>query len=105
MLAGCVKVHVRSAVCHDLGAMRLLPIPSTRTRSVGERARSFDGGRVYLVQVDDGLPEVGLLLVEVSHADLSEVTGMVLFPMSVARSNYILASDSRTLSMLVRWWC
>jgi hypothetical protein len=31
-----------------------------------------------LVEVDDGLPEVVLLLVEVSHTDLSEVTGMVL---------------------------
>ena len=34
--------------------------------------------RTYLVQVDNWLPEVVLLLVEVSHADLSKVTGMVL---------------------------
>lgn len=34
---------------------------------------------MYLVEVDDGLPEVVLLLVEVSHTDLTEVTGMVLF--------------------------
>ena len=34
---------------------------------------------MYLVEVDDGLPEVALLLVEVPHTDLSEVTGMVLF--------------------------
>ena len=33
---------------------------------------------MYLVQVDDGLPEMGLLLVEVSHTNLSKVTGMVL---------------------------
>jgi hypothetical protein len=32
----------------------------------------------YLVEVDDGLPELVLHLVEVAHADLSEVTGMVL---------------------------
>lgn len=34
---------------------------------------------MYLVQVDDGLPEVVLLLVEVSHTNLTEVTGVVLF--------------------------
>jgi hypothetical protein len=34
---------------------------------------------MYLVQVDNGLPEVVLLLVEVSHTNLTEVTGMVLF--------------------------
>lgn len=33
---------------------------------------------MYLVQVDDGLPEVALLLVEVSHTNLTEVTGVVL---------------------------
>ena len=32
----------------------------------------------YLVEVDDWLPELVLELVEVSHTDLSEVTGMVL---------------------------
>lgn len=32
----------------------------------------------YLVEVDDWLPEVVLLLVEVSHTNLSEVTWMVL---------------------------
>jgi len=31
----------------------------------------------YLIQVDDGLPEVVALLVEVTHSDLSEVTRMV----------------------------
>lgn len=34
--------------------------------------------RTYLVQVDCGLPELVLGLVEVSHADLSKVTWMVL---------------------------
>lgn len=34
---------------------------------------------MYLVQVDDGLPEVVLLLVEVTHTNLTEVTGVVLF--------------------------
>lgn len=33
---------------------------------------------MYLVQVDDGLPEMRLLLVEVAHTNLTEVTGMVL---------------------------
>ena len=32
----------------------------------------------YLLEVDDGLPEVVLLLVEVSHTHFTEVTGMVL---------------------------
>jgi len=35
-------------------------------------------GRSYLVQVDDGLPEVVLLLVEVPHTNLTEVTRVVL---------------------------
>jgi hypothetical protein len=32
----------------------------------------------YLVEVDGGLPELLLGLVEVTHTDLTEVTGMVL---------------------------
>ena len=32
----------------------------------------------HLIEVDDGLPESVLVLVEVSHANLSEVTWMVL---------------------------
>ena len=35
-------------------------------------------GYAYLVEVDDWLPEVVLLLVEISHTNLSEVTWMVL---------------------------
>jgi len=34
--------------------------------------------QTYLVQVDNWLPEMVALLVEVSHTDLSEVTWMVL---------------------------
>jgi len=36
------------------------------------------GSRAYLVEVDDRLPELVLQLVEVSHADLSKVTRVVL---------------------------
>lgn len=34
---------------------------------------------MYLVEVDNRLPEVVLLLVEVPHTNLTEVTGMVLY--------------------------
>ena len=40
--------------------------------------RRIRGLAAYLVEVDDWLPEVVLLLVEVSHTNLSEVTWMVL---------------------------
>lgn len=43
------------------------------------RAHRSRGGNMYLLQVDDRLPEVVGLLVEVSHTNLTEVTGMVLF--------------------------
>jgi hypothetical protein len=43
---------------------------------MGQR-RCVEGWRAHLVEVDDRSPEVVLLLVEVAHADLSEVTGMV----------------------------
>jgi hypothetical protein len=70
----------------------------------GWRARS------YLVQVDDGLPEVVLLLVEVPHTNLSEVTRVVLLFTRQSSSSCLLpsrgsSSGGRTLSMLVRWWC
>lgn len=45
-----------------------------------DREREREGERErkkYLVEVDDGLPELVLLLVEVSHTDLTEVTGVV----------------------------
>ena len=47
---------------------------------VGEVLVTLLGGdeRPELVQVDNGLPEQVLLLVEVTHTNLSEVTGMVL---------------------------
>ena len=67
---------------------------------------------MYLVQVDDGLPEVVLLLVEVTHTNLTEVTGVVLIEsVSIHRSVYRIGSHlcvegiCRTLSTLVRWWC
>ena len=41
----------------------------------------------YLVKVDDGLPEVVLLLVEVSHTDLTEVTRMVLIEVGANHRN------------------
>lgn len=34
-------------------------------------------GRIYLIEVDYGVPLVVPLQVEVAHTDLSEVTGMV----------------------------
>jgi hypothetical protein len=37
--------------------------------------RNGEGG--YLVEIDGRFPELGLHLVEVSHTDLSKVTGMV----------------------------
>lgn len=36
----------------------------------------------YLVEVEDGLPEVRLLLMEVPHTNLSEVTRVVLVKVS-----------------------
>ena len=73
---------------------------------------------MYLVEVDDGLPEGVGLLVEVPHTNLTEVTGMVLFVpfcqsrvlKMCVRRRWLIASLSRegiarTLSMLVRWWC
>jgi hypothetical protein len=68
---------------------------------------------MYLVEVDDGLPELVLQLVEVPHTNLTEVTGMVLIrPMSVSllllvrfTGRFVGGFYRRTLSMLVRWWC
>jgi hypothetical protein len=61
---------------------------------------------MYLVEVDDGLPEVVLLLVEVSHTNLTEVTGVVLSQSQPFHPLFrISSSGRRTLSMLVRWWC
>lgn len=40
---------------------------------------------MYLVQVDDGLPEMRLLLVEVAHTNLTEVTGMVLLTLLASK--------------------
>lgn len=46
----------------------------------------------YLVQVDNWLPEVVALLVEVSHTDLSEVTRMVF----VHVCSVVMLSTSKT---------
>jgi hypothetical protein len=54
--------------------------------------------RPELVEVDDGLPEVGLLLVEVSHTNLSEVTGMVL--VHVGTVVVLTTSKTTTTGML-----
>lgn len=48
---------------------------------------------MYLVEVDDGLPEVVLLLVEVPHTNLTEVTRMVLKCEGLV-SNLFAASSS-----------
>jgi hypothetical protein len=54
--------------------------------------------QTYLIQVDNGLPEVVALLVEVSHTDLSEVTRMVLVHV---RSVVVLStSETSTTWML-----
>lgn len=58
--------------------------PTERTR--GEEKRT------YLVQVDDWLPEVVALLVEVTHTDLSEVTRMVFIQVGTV----VMLSTSKT---------
>ena len=61
----------------------------------------------YLVDVDDGLPEVVLLLVVVTHTDLTEVTGVVPegWNRLLVRCGTQSQEESATthLSMLVRW--
>lgn len=58
--------------------------------TVGQKTGSF----VYLVKVDDWLPEVVLLLVEVAHTNLSEVTRMVL----VHVGTVVVLTTSKTTS-------
>lgn len=53
---------------------------------------------MYLVEVDDGLPEVGLLLVEVSHTNLTEVTRMVF--VHVGTVVVLTTSETTTTWML-----
>lgn len=48
----------------------------------------------YLIEVDDWLPEVVLLLVEISHTNLSEVTWMVL----VQVGTVVVLTSSKTTS-------
>lgn len=47
---------------------------------IGDFRKSCDRGAIqtYLVEVDDGLPELVLELVEVPHTNLTEVTRVVL---------------------------
>ena len=54
--------------------------------------------RTYLIQVDDWLPEVIALLVEVSHTDLSEVTRMVLIHI---RSVVMLSTSETTTTWML----
>lgn len=48
-------------------------------RSEFHRSKGGEEKIMYLVQVDNRLPGVSLLLVEVAHTNLTEVTGVVLF--------------------------
>jgi hypothetical protein len=52
----------------------------------------------YLVKIDDGLPELVLRLVEVPHADLSEVTRMVLVDV---RSVMMLSTSHTTTTWML----
>jgi hypothetical protein len=52
----------------------------------------------HLVKIDDGLPELVLRLVEVTHADLSEVTRMVL--VDVRSVMMLSTSHTATTGML-----
>ena len=54
--------------------------------------------QTYLIQVDNRLPEVVALLVEVSHTDLSKVTGMV--PVHVGSVVMLSTSETATTWML-----
>lgn len=51
-----------------------------------------------LVEVDDGIPEVVLLLVEVPHTDFTEVTGMV--PVEIGPVVVLTTSHTTTTGML-----
>lgn len=57
-------------------------------------SRALVSGIAHLVKVDDWLPEVVALLVEVPHSDLSEVTWMVL----VHVRSVVVLSTSKTTS-------
>ena len=56
---------------------------------------------MYLVEVDDGLPEVVLLLVEVPHTNLTEVTRVVLNQTNVSIRRRISNGRPRRLSVVV----
>ena len=71
-----------TALSEDLGVAEGEEVEdgSLVRRLVGEVGVALVGGdqRPELVEVDDGLPELLLRLVEVTHTDFTEVTGMVL---------------------------
>ena len=55
----------------------------------------------HLVQVDNGLPELVLQLVEISHAHFSEVTGMIFVQVcSVMMLSTSHTTSTRMLSVL-----
>ena len=59
---------------------------------------------MYLLEVDDGLPEVVLLLVEVPHTNLTEVTRMVLVHVRSVDHYQLTTQDCRRSRTHV-WWC
>merc|ERR1712226_216755 len=70
-----------AALAQDLGVAEVEQVENgSLVALLGEVLVALLSGdeRPELVEVDDGLPEVVLLLVEVPHTNLSEVTGMVL---------------------------
>lgn len=70
------------------------------TGLLGEVLLAGVGGdeRPELIEVDNGVPEVVLLLVEVPHTDLTEVTGMV--PVEVGPVVVLTTSHTTTTRML-----
>ena len=91
----------------DVGELTLTEdLAVTVSESVDDGGSGLRSGREVLVSVlsgnkgpqvldvDDGLPEVVGLLVEVSHTDLTEVTGMVLIHVS----SVVVLSTSHTSS-------
>jgi hypothetical protein len=78
MLVTIVRIVMpgRDILLQCLPVRCLLPQSHIASTHILSRIRLFDG--TYLVEVDGGLPELLLGLVEVPHTDLTEVTGVVL---------------------------
>lgn len=55
--------------------------------------------KIYLFEVDGGLPEVGALEVEISHTNLTEVTGVVL----VEVGSVMVLSHSSAFPLISQW--